>query len=61
MGKAGEVRVRLDGVSYSAAKIVWFLETGSWPVYRLRHINRDREDIRFCNLEETDRVDGRGR
>jgi hypothetical protein len=61
MGKYGDVRVRLDGVSYSAAKIVWFLESGSWPAHRLRHINKDRDDIRFSNLEESHRKDGRGR
>jgi len=60
-GSSGEMRVRLDGVSYSCAKIVWFLEAGYWPVHRLRYINQDRSDIRFENLEETDRVDGPGR
>jgi hypothetical protein len=37
------------------------LETGSWPEFRLLHINKDREDIRFSNLEESYRRDGRGR
>ena len=60
-GRTQELRVRLDGVSYSAAKIVWFLESGQWPIYRLRHINGERDDIRFSNLEETSRVDGPGR
>lgn len=61
MGKYGDWRVRLDGVSYSCAKIIWLLETGSWPEFRLLHINKDREDIRFSNLEESYRRDGRGR
>lgn len=60
-GKTGELRVRLEGVSYSCAKIVWFLESGQWPIYRLRHVNHNRHDIRFSNLEETYRVDGPGR
>lgn len=60
-GRTQELRVRLDGVSYSAAKIVWFLESGQWPIYRLRHVNQDRSDIRFSNLEETSRIDGPGR
>jgi hypothetical protein len=61
MGSSGEWRVRLEGVSYSCAKIVWFLETGEWPQNRLKHINFDRDDIRFSNLEESHRRDGRGR
>jgi hypothetical protein len=61
MGKYGDWRVRLDGVSYSCAKIIWFLETGTWPEFRLRSINKDRDDIRFSNLEESYRRDGRGR
>ncbi len=60
-GPRRERRVRLDGVSYSCAKIVWFLESGQWPIYRLRHVNLDYTDIRFSNLEETSRVDGPGR
>ena len=60
-GASGEMRVRLDGVSYACAKIVWFLEAGYWPLHRLRYLNQDRGDIRFENLEETDRVDGPGR
>lgn len=61
MGKHGQRRVRVKGVSYSCAKVVWFLESGQWPLYRLRHLNHDYTDIRFCNLEETSRVDGPGR
>lgn len=60
-GPRSEMRVRLDGISYSCAKIVWFLETGSWPVFRLRHINGDSDNIRFSNLEETSRREGPGR
>jgi len=61
MGTTGEWRVRLDGTSYSCAKIVWFLETGLWPEVRLRHTDKDRDNIRFSNLEETSRRDGPGR
>lgn len=54
-------RVRINGVSYACEKIVWFLESGQWPIYRLRHVNHDYDDIRFSNLEETYRVEGPGR
>ena len=61
VGTTGEWRFRLEGVSYSCAKVVWFLETGEWPKFRLRYLNQDRDDIRICNLEETHRRDGPGR
>lgn len=56
-----ELRVRFEGTSYLAAKIVWFLCMGHWTENRLRFLNGDRTDIRMDNLEETDRVDGPGR
>ena len=56
-----ELRVRLEGTSYLAAKVAWFLVLGYWPIHRLRFLNGDRTDIRIDNLEETDRVDGPGR
>jgi len=56
-----DIRVRVDGKSLSAAKIVWAMHYGYWPEYRLRHKNHDRTDIRIANLELTSRRDGPGR
>lgn len=56
-----ELRVRINGQSFLAAKVAWYLSMGYWPENRLRFINGDRTDIRMDNLEETDRVDGPGR
>ena len=56
-----EIRVRVDGKSLSAAKIVWALHYGYWPEYRLRHKNFDRLDINIQNLELTSRREGPGR
>jgi len=61
MGKSEEWRVRLDGTSYSCAKIIWFLETGEWPEGRIRYIDRDRDHLQFSNLEEAARKEGPGR
>jgi len=60
-GAAQELRVRLEGRSYLAAKVALFLALGSWPEGRIRFINGDRTDIRIDNLEETDRQEGPGR
>lgn len=61
MSHTHERRLRLEGGSYSCAKVAWFLVHGTWPENRLRHLNRDREDIRVSNLEETSRREGPGR
>jgi len=42
-------RVRIDGVSYSAARIIWLMVCGCWPD-QIDHINRDSLDNRFENL-----------
>lgn len=60
-GPQQELRVRVNGQSLSAAKIVWFLVLGWWPECRLRRTNGDYDDIRIDNLEETLRADGPGR
>lgn len=56
-----DIRIRVDGKSLSAAKIVWAMHYSYWPEYRLRHKNMDRTDIRIDNLEITARREGRGR
>jgi len=61
VGPSQELRVCINGQSFLAAKIAWFLALGWWPEYRLRFLNGDRSDINPNNLEETERVDGPGR
>jgi hypothetical protein len=61
VGPHKELRVRVNGQSLSAAKIVWFLVLGWWPENRLRRVNLDYDDIRIDNLEETHRREGPGR
>lgn len=59
-GDPPELRVRVEGRSYLAAKIVWALTMGHWP-NRLLFDDRDRTNIRIDNLTESNRVDGPGR
>jgi hypothetical protein len=60
-GPRQELRVRVNGQSLSAAKIVWFLALGWWPDNRLGRVNLDYDDIRISNLVETARAEGPGR
>ena len=42
--------VRIDGYSYTAACIVWLLNTGEWPEGKIQFISGDRRDTRYENL-----------
>lgn len=60
-GNPPELRVRVDGRSYLAAKIAWALALGHWPENRLQFDDGDRTNIRIANLTELERADGPGR
>jgi hypothetical protein len=45
-------RVGIDGKRYIASRLAWLYMTGVWPSYDIDHINRDRQDNRFCNLRD---------
>lgn len=60
-GDPEELRVRIDGKSYLAAKVVWALTMGHWPEGRLKFEDNDRTNIQIDNLTELDRADGPGR
>lgn len=40
------------GVGYRASRVVWAMETGTWPKDQIDHINGMRSDDRFVNLRE---------
>lgn len=39
---------------YFAHRVAWLHMTGQWPKCQIDHINRVRDDNRFCNLREAD-------
>jgi hypothetical protein len=39
-------------VKYRASRLAFFYMTGEWPQQLVDHINRNREDDRWCNLRE---------
>lgn len=57
-GIAGSVRkdgyrvIRVDGVLYTAHRLVWLYVTGAWPKGNIDHRNGLRDDNRIENLRE---------
>lgn len=43
-------RVFINRVAYAAHRIVWAMNTGSYPEVEIDHINRDKNDNRIANL-----------
>lgn len=48
----GRRRVRYLGVKYLTSRVVWLMNTGSWPKHQIDHKNNDPSDDRFENLRE---------
>lgn len=51
-GGAGYSCVRVDGKRYRLHRLIWFMQTGSWPVQQIDHVNGIRNDNRWLNLRE---------
>ena len=47
--------VQIEGTTYIMARLIWFYMTGVWPV-EVDHVNRIRDDDRWCNLREATRA-----
>lgn len=48
----GYKRCRILGKTLTAHRVAWAMETGSWPVSQIDHINLNRSDNRIKNLRE---------
>lgn len=49
---AGYLVVKIGKYNYQLHRIIWLLETGSFPENLIDHINGDRSDNRFSNLRD---------
>lgn len=45
----GYIRVNVNGILIRAHTLIWFIQTGEVP-HGIDHINRNRQDNRWCNL-----------
>ncbi len=49
---------KVDGISYTVANIIWFVDRGVWPKSRLTNKNGDVTDCRIDNLVEQRGLNG---
>jgi len=57
MDPKGYRMITLNRKRYLAHRVVWLVETGTWPNHRLDHINGLHDDNRFENLREADHAE----
>lgn len=50
--KKGYRRIRIDNKVYTSARLAWFYMTRGQPLFTIDHINRVRDDDRFCNIRD---------
>lgn len=55
LDKDGYLRAKLDGKTYKAHRLAWYLYYGVWPTHEIDHINRVRSDNRIVNLRDVPR------
>lgn len=48
----GHRQIRLDGKTYYTHRLIWFWETGTWPLSEVDHRDRNRLNNRFGNLRD---------
>jgi hypothetical protein len=51
----GYTIIKIGSTPYRAGRLAWLYMTGKWPENDIDHINRIRNDDRFCNLREATR------
>lgn len=50
INKAGVAIVGIDRKVYTAARLIWFYQTKTWPPCRVKFLDGDSENLRFENL-----------
>jgi len=52
----GYLNMTLHGRQWKAHRLAWLYMTGAFPIGEIDHINRVKDDNRFCNLRDVDRL-----
>jgi hypothetical protein len=47
--------ISINKKKYYEARLAWFYMTDKWPKFEIDHINRIKDDNRWCNLREATR------
>lgn len=53
----GYVEITLNGKRWKAHRLAWLYITGALPSGEIDHINRTKDDNRFCNLRDVGRLE----
>jgi hypothetical protein len=49
---SGQHIIKIDGEVYRLNRVIWLLQTGSWPKGRIKHKDSDLNNLKWSNLYE---------